>query len=95
MQTIVTNHAKRRLKERLGTSKNSATKIAQRALKLGLHHKDAVGELKEYLSKLFLSHRNANNMRIYAEKVFLFCKNVLITIIELPNEFKKNNGGLV
>lgn len=89
MEAIVTNHAKQRTKDRLGVSKKIADKIALKALENGITHSLAKGNLKSYLDKLYLTHRNANNLRVYNRKVYLFNKSVLITVINLPNNLIK------
>lgn len=85
LTAIVTNHAKQRTKDRLGVSKKVANKIAGKALEHGVTHALAKGKLKSYLDKLYLSHKSANNLRVYNRKVYLFDKNILITVLNLPN----------
>lgn len=89
MEAIVTNHAKQRAKDRLGVSKKIADKVATKALEGGVTHSLAKGNLKSYLDKLYLKHRNANNLRVYNRKVYLFNNTVLITVINLPNSLIK------
>lgn len=86
MEVIVTNHAKQRTKDRLGVSKKIADKIANKALENGITHAQAKGNLKAYLDKVYLTHKNANNLRVYNRKVYLFRGAVLITVINLPNK---------
>ena len=81
----ITEHAKQRTKERLGVSKKIADKVAEKALEYGIKHSQAKGNLKKYIDKLYLQHRNANNIRVYNRKVYLFKGTVLITVINLPN----------
>lgn len=89
MEAIVTNHAKQRTKDRLGVSKKIADKVANKALEHGITHAMAKGNLKSYLDKLYLTHRNANNLRVYNRKVYVFKSTVLITVINLPNNLIK------
>lgn len=88
-KAIVTNHAKQRTKDRLGLSKKIADKVATKALEKGITHGLAKGSLKNYLDKLYLAHRTANNLRVYNRKVYLFDDTVLITVINLPNNLIK------
>ena len=85
----VTRHAKERIHERMGLGKNNTNRIADIALEKGLAHGETKGKLRKYLSSLFLTHGVGNNMRVYAEKVFVFQGNRLITVLPLPNDFKK------
>jgi hypothetical protein len=85
----VTYHAEERIKIRMGLGKSAFEKVATKALECGLKHKDVAGKLKRYLDKIYLDHGNANNMRIYNNKIFLFCGDILITVFDLPSEFRK------
>lgn len=97
--TIVTNHARERAKQRLGVSKKTTDKIAEKALSFGVTHAQSTGNLKHYLSKLYLKYKTANNIRVYNRKIYIFNDVNLITIMNLPNSLikiadknqKKNN----
>jgi hypothetical protein len=92
----LTRHSRQRAEERLGLRADSFQRLAQRALDSGLTHAQTTGPLKRYLSKIYLDggHR-ANNLRIYGHHIYLFGDNgdttasVLLTVVPLPNEFKK------
>ena len=86
---MVTHHARERISKRIGVGKSNAESVAKKALERGLTHSDAKGRLKKYMDGLFLSHRTANNMRIYSQKVFLFRNDILITVLPLPTNLKK------
>lgn len=97
---IVTNHGKKRSKERLGIRKGIADKVASNALEYGVNRQDIQGRFRRYLDKLFWSHKNmANNLIIYNQRIFVFNGNVLITVMDIPYKFrsvaniicKKNN----
>lgn len=79
-----TRHSKNRTKERLGISKKLADKNAQKALERGITHSETKGGLSRYLDGLYLSHKAANNIRVYNRNVYLFNGTCLITIITLP-----------
>lgn len=84
----VTKHAKARIHERMGIGKNKSERIADIALKRGLRCTETKGRLRKYMDGLFLSHGVGNNSRVYAEKVFIFQGNNLITVLPLPNNLK-------
>ena len=84
----VTNHARQRIHERMGVRKKTSERVTSIALTKGLTKKETKGKLKKYLNSLFLSHDKGNNVRVFAEKVFIFEGNRLITVLSLPNEFK-------
>lgn len=88
METVVTQHGKKRLKERVGLNKKSAEKNADKAFQEGIKHSEVSGSLRKYFDALYLQNRSANNIRIYGEKVYLFGGNKLITVLNLPNKYK-------
>ena len=90
-ELIVTHHAKKRLKQRMGINKKNYDKISKRALDEGLKHSETSGLLNKYLNKIFLSHdRKAGNLRVYHQKIFVFTsENILVTILQLPPHFYK------
>lgn len=85
----ITNHARERAKDRLGVSKKTTDKIAEKALSFGLSHNETNGRLKKYIDGLYFAHPNTNNFRIYNRKVYIFKDTTLITILNLPNNLIK------
>ncbi len=91
----VTKHAEKRIKQRIGVPKSGAAKLAKTVLEKGLKHCEAVGSLRRYIDGLYLKHLNANNIMVYGEKTYLFCNDVLITVLPLPRElFEKAKNAL-
>lgn len=87
MKPELTRHSKTRLKERCGATKSSQEKIAATALEKGIRHTETSGSLRRYLDMLYLQERNANNIRIWGDKVFLFRADRLITVLQLPQKY--------
>lgn len=85
----ISNHAKKRVKERCGLPKKAVEKLAKKALLEGVSHKESSGRLEKYITYLFHYNQSANNIKIYHEKVFIFAGETLITVLHLPNEHKK------
>jgi hypothetical protein len=85
----LTKHATNRIKERIGIPKSSAEKMGNLALTKGICHNQTSGSFRKYFDFLYLSHGNANNVRVYGEMVYLFNNETLITVFPLPNEYKK------
>lgn len=85
---IITNHGNKRMKERIGLNSKSRNKVCNRALSDGISHKETSGSLRRYLDKIYLSYRRSNNTRIYNQKIFIFHNQTLITVLDLPNNFK-------
>jgi hypothetical protein len=85
----MSNHATDRMSERCGLNKKSAERLSKLALENGISHNDTVGSLNRYLTKLFFYNKTANNIRIHGEYVYIFCDDILITVIPLDNKYKK------
>jgi sugar diacid utilization regulator len=81
---IVTKHAKKRMKERCGVKSKSVDKMAERAYFTGMTHSDAKGALRKYCDMVYLSYRDANQIRLYGDKVYIFKNTYLITVFNLP-----------
>ena len=81
----VTSHAKRRLKERCGVSKNSAMDMAERAFNKGISFENASTDLKKYISSVYIRHEKiGDNIRIYGSMVYIFDNRTLITVYPIP-----------
>lgn len=86
---VVTNHAVKRIRERVGVNKRATENLARKALKDGLSHKDLSGNLRRYVDSVFFRSRTANNLKVLHDKVYIFKNNVLITVISLPQNLAK------
>lgn len=84
----LTEHGRQRLHERVGLKTSSMERMASRALEHGVTHAETKGLLRLYLSKVFLSHRNANNLRVYGEHVYVFAGQTLVTVLPLPVDLR-------
>jgi hypothetical protein len=90
MRVIVSNHAIQRAEERFSLTRESITKVAQRAYEKGLKRQDfKTGSLGKHLDDLFERHKVADEVRIYGEVIFFFRDKCLITVYQLPLEFRK------
>lgn len=89
MVIVVTNHALKRLSERLGLSKMSAMRIAERAFEEGIKHSETRGNLNKWVTSLYFVNKRANNIRLYGDKAFIFIDNSLITILQIPHNLMK------
>lgn len=85
----VTTHAKKRLKERCGISKNSAICMAEKAFTKGISFENANAPIKKYISCVFMKHdKICNNIRIYGNIVYIFDNKTLITVYPLPQNIQ-------
>lgn len=86
-----TKHGKARLTKRMGVSKNRAATITKLAMRKGVPHSGTCGELRNYLNRLYLKHKDiysGTDFRIYQDFVFIFKRGKLVTSWELPNNYK-------
>ena len=88
MEIEVTNHAKKRFKQRVGLPKSACQRHAEKAFYEGLTHTDVKGRMKRFFNKLYLEYRSANNLRLYGEFIYLFKGTRLITVIHFPKGMK-------
>lgn len=85
----LTRHSIARLEQRCGVSKKNAPKVAKRAFRTGITHAETHGNLHRFLDSLYLSQKKGTNMRIYGNAVFVFKEDVLITVINIPENLMK------
>lgn len=52
-EIIVTKHAERRIRQRLGINKKSTEKAAEKALQFGIAHSEAKGKLSRHMDGIF------------------------------------------
>lgn len=86
----VSNHAKKRMKERCGANKKSIDRMAQNAFDRGLTHKDLSGKLCKYVDGLYLKYHTGNQIRLYGNNAYIFHDNVLITVLTIPSSLMKS-----
>ena len=86
---IVTTHAERRTRKRLGLPKKSAGTNAERALRCGVLLEETKSSLRRFLEGAQKQHpeNDANNVIIYNRSVYIFCDDVLITVFSLPRKW--------
>ena len=54
----------------------------------GLRREDTHGSFRRYLDYLYHYNRSANNIRVWAEKVYIFSDNSLVTVLNLPPRYR-------
>ena len=87
---ILTNHGKKRIKERAGIPKKAAQASIERALSEGLDRKDLSGSLRRYVDWIY--HQNefdGKTIKIYGNMIYIFDRMVLITTFVLPTKYIK------
>ncbi len=81
---VVSKHAKKRIRERLGVNKKGTGKVAEKALQFGITHSEAKGKLHRYLDSIYFMKDKPICMRVYNHSVYLFKSTTLITVLPLP-----------
>lgn len=94
--TVVTKHAEERIIERLGVSKSSVQRVADRAYLNGIKMDGTQNALNRWI--IWMAHDRGigdamRTIRIYGEYVFIFSGNTLITVHEIPQRLKKQARG--
>lgn len=80
---LATNHAQQRSKERLGFSKSTTERMADKALREGLRAADTSGRLRRHLDGMGMAH--GTTPVIYGEHIYVFSSDrALITVLYLP-----------
>lgn len=86
----VTEHAKRRLKERNGLNSKSIDRIAERALNEGIRHNQTKSRLCKWVTSVFFRNTSINNIRLYGDKAYLFVDEKLVTVLQIPQSLTKD-----
>lgn len=92
---MVTRHADRRMRERLGVPRSAVRRVAERAMRDGMCREDFHGSLRRYLDALYYYNETANNIRVWAEKVYIFHDKSLITVLDLPKRYRNRANSAV
>lgn len=87
----VTRHAEQRTRERVGLPKRAVDRAAARALRKGRPRQHFSGALRRYLNFIFMKRQKANNMRVYSGYIYMFDGDSLITVLEVPPEFRSRD----
>lgn len=83
---VVTKHAEKRIRQRLGINKKSTDRAAEKAIQFGVTHAETRGKLHRHLDGIFLLSYKPTNMRVYNHSVYLFRDTKLITVLPLPRK---------
>lgn len=91
----ISNHGKMRMKQRCGLDKKSCERIAKKAFEEGIRHSETTSRLNKWISSLYFKNKNANNIRLYGDKAYIFCGEVLVTVIQIPNNLRKDMKSMI
>ncbi len=85
----ITDHAIQRAEERFGWKKDTLDRMAEKAWDKGVTRKHFSGQLRDWLDKRIEKFDSGHRTCIYGDAVFVFHGRVLVTILRLPNDFKR------
>ena len=91
----VSNHAEMRMKQRNGLNKKSCERISKKALEKGIRHNQTKGRLNKWVTSLYFNNQKANNIRLYGDKAYIFCGEVLVTVLQIPNDLRKDMKSMI
>ena len=84
-----TKHAYERAKQRFGWRAATLDRMMIKAFDEGMRHGELKGALNKYVNNLWISHKAANNIRIYGQNVYFFKGKLLITLYRINNKLVK------
>lgn len=87
---LITKHAACRLHQRSGLNKKSMQRIVDNVYISGYPIDATKGGLKRWMAKIAANNLNAQDLRLYGDKLYIFSDNVLVTVLNVPNDLKKN-----
>lgn len=90
MAVIVTKHAEKRLRERMGLGKKAIQRAAETAFDKGIKHCETTGNLNKWVTSLYFNNETANNIRLYNDKAWIFAGKNLVTVLQIPASLKKS-----
>lgn len=87
---ILTKHASMRMTQRCGVQKKAQSKILRRIIRHGVTHAETSESvnLKRWVDGLYLSQRKPNKILLYGNGAYLFKDEVLITVINIPDNLQ-------
>lgn len=87
---ILTKHASMRMSQRCGIQKSIQAKMVRRVWRHGVTHAETSESvnLKKWVDGLYLSQRKPNKILLYGNGAYLFKDDVLITVINIPDNLQ-------
>ena len=78
------------MKERCGFGKRAKERMARVAFESGITHAQTKGRLNKWVTSLYFRNPAADNIRLYGENAYIFAGEVLVTVIGIPANLKKD-----
>ena len=84
--STLTRHGRDRMKQRMGLSLAAAARLTEMAREKGITVEETAGALRRFLDERM--HTHGGHYRIYAQHLFVFDGDALVTTLKVPNRFK-------
>lgn len=91
----VSKHAKERSKERNGWNEKTTERMVQKVLEKGIPHRQTKGRLNKWVTSLYFKNTDANNIRLYGDKAYIFHNKTLITVLQIPANLTRDMENLI
>lgn len=85
LQSKETIHATKRIRKRCGVSK----RYYKLAIERGIPYTKYSGQFRRYLDLVRLKEGKFLQILVYSNKIYLFDKDILITVLDIPAKFHK------
>lgn len=92
---VVSKHAEQRIKERCGFTKKASNRMAKRVYEKGISHNQTKGQLNKWITRLYFANRRANNIKLYGDKAYIYCDEILVTVLQIPANLMKNLKSMI
>lgn len=76
------------MRERLKIPNNKQEANLKNAMRYGIGFRESSGRIRAYISSLYQKYYRATNVRIYKGFVYIFQRDILITVYELPEKHR-------
>ncbi len=82
----ITEHAMTRMKERCGWNRKTAVRMMKKVYDNGKRPEEIKGRIGHWVRERMARRDNKEECRLYGEHLFVFKKNVLITVLVIPRK---------
>ncbi len=69
--------------------------MARKAFDKGITHAQTKGKLNKWITRLYFKNKKANNIRLYGDKAYIFCRETLVTVIQIPADLRKDLKSMI
>ena len=87
---MITEHAKKRMKERNGLPKKSLQRIADKVLEKGIRRENIKGCIRQWMDNLYSGDNNSRDFILYGHMVYITGKDdAIVTVLHVPRKLVK------